>query len=229
MGICPDFTHAEHAQEKPDLAHLESLEASLGALQQLIEHWPGLTSTHDRRLIDDCLVLLPLLGAGSRLVDVGSGGGLPGLPLKLARPSLDLTMIESNQRKAAFLTMACSQLGVQAEVLRVRAEAAGHSKRLRESFDIATARALAPLPVLAELCLPFLAVGGRLLAMKAAVEAEVQGARRAFEVLGGEFAEIVEARTSLRDRGVVVVVAKVRPTPEEYPRRAGVPALRPLT
>jgi 16S rRNA (guanine527-N7)-methyltransferase len=160
---------------------------------------------------------------------VGSGGGLPGLALGLARPGLRLSLIESNQRKAAFLTHACAQLGLEsAQVLCLRAEEAGRRPDLRESFDVATARALAAMPVLAELCLPLVRVGGRLLAMKAGADKEVAEAESVIELLGGRVVELRAAPTAARSRGQIVVIAKERPTPDAFPRRPGIPKRRPL-
>src|SRR3984893_8034393 len=133
-------------------------------LFNLISSWPGLIAKPDRALLEDSLVLLDFLPPGLlRVIDVGSGGGLPGLPLRLARHDLVLTLLEANQRKAAFLVQAAAPLGlaVVGGAAR-RAEEAGHDPRLRETFDFARARAVAPLPVLVELCLPFVAVGGPL-------------------------------------------------------------------
>ena len=109
-----------------------------------------------------------------------------------------------------------------------RAETAGRDPRYRESFDFALARALAPLPVLVELCLPLIAVGGRLLAMKTDASAEVSMAEPAIRRLGGELVEIGAAASAARSLGAVVVVAKVGPTPAEFPRRPGLPGRRPL-
>lgn len=163
------------------------------------------------------------------LIDVGSGGGLPGLALKVARPELQLTLLESNQRKAAFLVHAAAELELSGvEVVARRAEEAGHDPRLRERYDVATARALAAMPVLAELCLPFVGLGGRLLAMKAEAGSEVAAAATAIERVGGRLEAIVPAPSAARNRGEIVIVRKVAPTPAEYPRRAGVPARRPL-
>src|SRR5438270_1050177 len=147
-------------------------------LFNLISSWPGLIGRPDRPLIDDSLVLLEFLPPGPlRLVDVGSGGGLPGLPLKLARPELSLILVEANRRKAAFLVQAAARLALSGvEVLAARAEDVGRDPRHREAYDIATARALAAMPVLAELCLPLVKVGGRLLAMKADALEEAKAA-----------------------------------------------------
>jgi 16S rRNA (guanine527-N7)-methyltransferase len=199
-------------------------------LFNLISSWPGLVSRPDRALIEDSLVLLDFLPPGPlRVIDVGSGGGLPGLPLKLARPELRLTLLEANRRKAAFLVQAAGRLGLEGvEVVARRAEDAGRDPEHREAYDFALARALAPMPVLVELCLPFVTVGGRLLAMKTSAAAEAAAATGAIGRLGGELVEIGPAATEARSLGQVVVVAKVGPTPAEFPRRPGVPSRRPL-
>ncbi len=199
-------------------------------LFNLISSWPGLVARPDRALLEDSLVLLDFLPSGPlRVIDVGSGGGLPGLPLKIARAELRLTLLEANRRKAAFLVQAAASLGLRdVEVVARRAEEAGRDPRHREAYDFALARALAPMPVLAELCLPFVAVGGRLLAMKADSIAEAEAARSVIERLGGELIAVSAAASTARTLGQVVVVEKVRPTPLEYPRRPGVPGRRPL-
>ena len=199
-------------------------------LFDLISQWPGLVARPDPGLIDDCLVLLQFLPSGPhRLIDVGSGGGLPGLPLRLARPDMRLTLLEANRKKAAFLVQATSRLGLDGvEVVAERAEVSGRDPRHREQYDIATARALAALPVLVELCLPFVRVGGRLLAMKTAAAAEAEAAGPAIERLGGRLVAVAPAATASRHLGEVVVVLKVTATPAAYPRRVGVPARRPL-
>jgi len=151
----------------------------LDELARLISSWPRLMAKADRALIDDSLVLVDHLGAARSLVDVGSGAGLPGLPIKIARPDLRVTLIEADQAKAAFLVHASAALGLEGvEVVARRAEDAGQDPALREAFDVAVARALAPLPVLVELCLPLVRVGGRLLAQKTEAE-EVASASNA--------------------------------------------------
>jgi 16S rRNA (guanine527-N7)-methyltransferase len=194
----------------------------------MISEWPGLVARADPALIEDCLVLVPHIGDARKVVDVGSGGGLPGIPLKIARPDLELTLIEADQDKAAFLVHACAALGLDGvEVVARRAEEAGHDPRLREAFDLAVARALAPMPVLAELCLGLVRVGGRLLAQK--TEGEDQGVgRHAIEVMGGAPVAVHAAPSTARRTGIVVVIDKIRPTPAAYPRRSGVPNRKPL-
>ena len=200
----------------------------MDGLARLIESWPGLVSAPASELIEDCLVLLAHLGDARRLVDVGSGGGLPGLPLKIARPELQVTLIEADGKKAAFLVRACAELGLAGvDIVDRRAEDAGRDPLYREAFDVAVARAVAAMPVLVELCLPLVRVGGRLLAQKTEGE-EAGGAARAIEILGGAPPVIAKAPSAARRSGTVVIVEKVRPTPGAYPRRAGLPARKPL-
>lgn len=203
-------------------------DSKLVELARMITEWPGLVARPDPGLIEDCLVLLEHLGDARTVVDVGSGGGLPGLPLKILRPELQLTLIEADQAKAAFLVHACATLGLEGvEVVARRAEEVGHDPRLREAFDVAVARALAPMPVLAELCLGLVRVGGRLLAQKTDAE-DVRAANRAIEVMGGVLVAVHASASAARRSGTVVVIDKMRPTPAAYPRRPGVPNRKPL-
>jgi 16S rRNA (guanine527-N7)-methyltransferase len=203
-------------------------DSKLVELARLISEWPGLVSGPAEDLVDDSLVLLEHLADAKKLVDVGSGGGLPGLPLKIARPELMVTLVEADQDKVAFLVRACAALGLHdVEVVARRAEEVGQNPVYRETFDLAVARALAPMPVLVELCLPLIKVGGRLLAQKTSTE-DVARAARAIETLGGALNRVAAAPSTARGAGTVVIVDKVRPTPPAYPRRPGVPNRKPL-
>jgi 16S rRNA (guanine527-N7)-methyltransferase len=204
------------------------LDSKLAQYARLLAGWPGLIAkgADAAALVADSLALLPHLEGVARLVDVGSGGGMPGLPLKLARPDLQVTLIESDRRKAAFLAHAAAVLALAVEVRAERAEETGQGP-LRETFDAACSRALAPLPVAAELCLPLVRVGGRMLALRTAEDPDHGAA--ALRLLGGGEAVVLPAPSRLRERGVVVVVPKVAPTPPEYPRRPGIPSRRPLS
>ena len=194
----------------------------------MIDAWPGLVSGSAAPLVEDALVLLDFLGDAKRIVDVGSGGGLPGLALKLVRSELEMTLIDSDQDKAAFLVQAAARFQLRdVEVVGRPAEDVGRDPRYREAFDCAVARALAPMAVLVELCLPLVRVGGRLLAQKTQRE-DVAGATRAIEMLGGQLDEVAPARSGARSAGTVVVVRKVTATPDAYPRRPGIPRRKPL-
>src|SRR5215467_11589383 len=199
-------------------------DSRISELARMIEGWPGLISGPADGLVADSLVIVDHLGDATRLVDVGSGGGLPGLVLKIARPDLDVTLVEVDQAKAAFLVQASAKLAVEVEVVARRAEDAARDVRYREQFDIAVARALAPMRTLVELCLPFVRVGGRLLAQKT----DIEEASHAIEVLGGRLESVIATPSAARVRGVIVVVAKVASTPDAYPRRAGLPNRKPL-
>ena len=178
-----------------------------------------------------CLAAPESLSSRSRVVDVGAGGGFPGLPLKLAFPGIHLVLLDSVGKKAAFLEHLVSLLELDGvEVLTGRAEDLAHRPELRESFDLALARGLARLPVLLEYSLPFCRMGGRTVAHKHGnLHAEMKSAGRALEALGGRLGSEVPVRvTGLTDNRVLVVVEKVAATPDRYPRRTGVPAKRPL-
>jgi 16S rRNA (guanine527-N7)-methyltransferase len=188
----------------------------------------------ERLHLVDALGLLRVVSqvelAGARLIDVGTGAGLPGIPLAIMAPGLRVTLIEATGKKVAFLQAAIDALrlrGVQA--LHGRAEELAHRADLRERFDLVTARALAELPALLELCLPFCRPGGRLLAAKKiGIDVEIGASARALGVLGGQLAaQTPLALPGLEDRQVVVV-RKVRPTPPTYPRRPGLPVRQPL-
>ena len=203
-------------------------DSRLSELARMIAGWPGLVAGDPEALIGDSLVLLEHLGDARTVVDVGSGGGLPGLPLKIARPDLAVTLIEADQAKAAFLVQACAGLGLRdVEVLARRAEEVGQDPRYRETFDVAVARALARMPVLVELCLPLVRIGGALLAQKTEGEA-MTASQHAIEVMGGSLVSVSLAPSAARGSGTVVVVRKIAPTPSAYPRRPGTPSRKPL-
>lgn len=190
----------------------------------------GLRERADRRreLVQDPLVLVDRVTPGARVVDIGSGGGCPGIALAIARPDVEVTMIESNQRKAGFLVRAVAELGLNARVLAERSETLAQSPAHRARYDHATAKAVAAMPVLLELSIPFLKVGGTLLALKGpALAAELEQSVKAFRELG---AELVESWPyQLEDRNYqLCVVRKLRPTPARYPRKPGTPAKTPL-
>jgi 16S rRNA (guanine527-N7)-methyltransferase len=164
------------------------------------------------------------------LVDIGSGAGFPGIPLKLAYRHLHLTLIESVGKKATFLQHIVDTLGLQdVSIVQARAEAAGRDPQQRERYDVATARAVAALPVLAEYALPLLRIGGRLLAPKgASIEDEQREAAPALARLGGRVQASAPVHLPTLEERTMVVIVKTSATPAAYPRAVGVPARRPL-
>ena len=169
--------------------------------------------------------------AGKRLIDVGTGAGFPGVPLKIMAPALEVCLFDSLQKRINFLTHLCGELGLaQISALHGRAEEFGQNSAYREQYDFATARAVAKLPVLSELCLPFVKVGGRFIALKGPeLTQELDEGRRAVELLGGKLGEVkhITLAGGQYERNLVVI-EKVRPTPKKYPRRAGTPQKTPL-
>lgn len=180
-------------------------------------------------ILDSLLSLRADIPQGAALIDVGSGAGLPGIPLAIARPDLSVTLLEAAARKAAFLEVAASTLALSIVVVEARAETAAHDLRFRERFDVATARAVAPLPVLCEFTLPFVRPGGKAVLLKGpGVGRELAAGARAAGLLGGGPPGVIEDRLPGGIRRSVVVIPKVTPTPSAYPRRSGLPSRRPL-
>ena len=165
------------------------------------------------------------------VVDVGTGAGFPGLPLKIICPTIKLTLVESVGKKAAFcehITQTINLTGV--EILPERAEAVASQPDLREKGDWAIARAVAALPVLVEYLLPLVRVGGYALAMKGeSGPAEAQSAEQAIHILGGQIQQLIPVTLpGVEDQRYLVVIEKTAATPDRYPRRVGIPAKRPL-
>jgi len=176
-------------------------------------------------------VLKQPLNEGIRLIDVGTGAGVPGIPLKIMAPGIRLVLLDATAKKAGFLQHIAQKLGLKnVEIVVGRAEDIAHKPQYRENFDLVLSRAVAALPALVELTLPFCAIGGRFIAQKKGnIESEVQRAQPAISVMGGVLAE--EKRIELSefaDERWLVVIDKVQNTPLQYPRRPGIPAKRPL-
>jgi 16S rRNA (guanine527-N7)-methyltransferase len=180
----------------------------------------------------DSLSVLTVMPAKARyVIDVGAGAGLPGLALKIARPDLALTLLDATRKKCEFLAALRTELRLyNVEVVNARAEDAGRDPDYREAYDVALARAVADLPVLAELLLPFVKVGGVAIAQKSRdVGAEVDRADTAILLLGGLNADVVRVEVpGLADERNLVIIEKLAATPEEYPRRVGIPFKKPI-
>ncbi len=167
------------------------------------------------------------------LCDVGAGAGFPSLPLKILFPSLEVTIVDSLNKRIKFLSELVGKLGLTDVTLtHARAEDFGSKKSpARESFDIVTARAVANLPVLSELCLPLIKVGGTFIALKAQkAKEELTRAQYAIQTLGGQLQEDIETTLPQTDeKRHIIVIDKKKNTPKKYPRKAGTPAKLPLT
>ncbi|MGI6161760.1 MAG: 16S rRNA (guanine(527)-N(7))-methyltransferase RsmG [Christensenellales bacterium] len=175
----------------------------------------------------DSAALEKHIKCGASVIDVGTGAGFPGIPLKIVRPDMQLTLLDSLKKRVDFLSLVLNELSIDATTLHSRAEDAARSS-LRESFDIATARAVAPLNVLVEYCLPFVKTGGQLLAMKgAAAQEEVDTAAAAIKLMGGRVRGIYPTPLPGFDHAVVVI-EKIEKTPKAYPRQAGKISKLPL-
>lgn len=214
-----------------DLLYEHNQTTNLTAVRDL----PGI----ERRLILESLRLLAPLRAMApidrirqqSLIDIGTGGGLPGMVLAIACPDLNVYLLEATGKKVDFLDLAIRELGLENVFsIHARAEEIGHQPRYRNGFDLISARAVASLPALLELGLPLLRIGGSMLLPKGPeIAVELDAARRAATILGGDVVDsgfLPDSGSTIETR--LVIVRKVSTTPHTYPRRAGVPAKTPL-
>lgn len=164
---------------------------------------------------------------GAKLLDIGSGAGFPGVPLALIRPDLDITLLDSLQKRIVFLEALREKLGLQYTAVHGRAELLAKESAYRESFDAVTARAVAALPMLAEYSLPFVRCGGYWLSMKGPSE-ELRHALQAIRLLGGSADEDIRYSLPGGDERVIYVVKKCSATPTKFPRNSGQIKQKPL-
>jgi 16S rRNA (guanine527-N7)-methyltransferase len=177
------------------------------------------------------LAIKPPPGTRLSLIDVGTGAGLPGIPLKILLPDIKLVLLEATAKKATFLHHVKHQLGLDnTEIVVGRAETVAHEAQYRENFEVSVSRAVAQLNSLVELTLPFCTIGGSFIAQKkGTIDREIGQATRAIEILGGNLREVkrVELEELTNDR-YLLVIDKLSPTPQPYPRHPGMPAKRPI-
>ncbi len=188
-----------------------------------------------KHFLDSLTVTLawqPLISnADSYVIDVGTGGGIPGIPLKILFPNIRLVLLDATAKKATFLHHLKDRLGLDdVEIVVGRAEDIAHKTQYRERFDLVLSRAVAPLPTVVELTLPLCTIGGSFVAQKkGAIDPEISRAKQAINLLGGNLREVkridLEEFTDARQ---LIIIDKVSPTPSKYPRRPGIPSKRPL-
>lgn len=184
-----------------------------------------------KHFLDSLTIALALKDMPSLLLDVGTGAGMPGVPLKILFPNIGLTLIDSVHKKADFLDHLIARLGLEGvAVLAGRAEHLAHDEGYRERFDLVLSRGVAKLATLVELALPFCTLGGSFIAQKkGGIEGEIEAAARAIDILGGRLREVKRVRLEeLGEERALVVIDKLTPTPQRYPRRPGIPQKRPL-
>lgn len=170
----------------------------------------------------DCLTIMKYVSfaPGQSLVDVGCGAGFPGMPLLIANPKLEVTFVDSVRKKLSFVRETLNNAGLIAHVKNERAEILGKDIEYREQFDYATARAVAPLNQLCEYCLPLVKVGGLFIAMKGSSGMdELEAAKKAISVLGGELVKADEFELCNNDKRTIIIIRKISQTPTKYPRK----------
>lgn len=239
-GSVPPFVAEELKRLEIELddARLAKLARYLDLLLEVNEHF-NLTAIRERdaawrRHIIDSLTALPGLEGmhgGTTLIDVGSGGGLPGVPLAIARPDLKVTLLEATGKKAKFLQRCADELPLpNARVVNDRAENVGQDRAHRQQYDVVVCRAIGPMREILEYTMPLLRVGGLLLAMKGPkAEQELHEAADAMDILGAGDLQVFEAFPEGSDQNTVVVsIVKERATPALYPRKPGIPRQTPL-
>ena len=165
------------------------------------------------------------------VIDVGTGAGFPGLVMKIAKPEINLTLLDSLAKRLNFLQTVCDEVNIDdVNFVHARAEDGGQNPEYREKYDVAVARAVANMSTLSEYLLPFVKVGGYFIAMKGPLaDEELEKAKKAIAILGGEIEKVEEVQVPFTDlRHRIVIVKKIKSCPKEYPRKAGTPSKKPL-
>lgn len=233
--VAIDLTRLKEAFSSQNVPITDAQAAKFETYAELLCEWNekiNLTAITDslgierKHFLDSCLPLGmadALAGgmSGPKVIDVGTGAGFPGLPWKIVREDISLTLLDSLQKRINFLHEVCEKTGIDASLVHARAEDAGQNKAMRERFDIACARAVARLSVLCEYCLPFVKVGGVFAALKGpSASEEVNSALAAVEKLGGKLEKCVEYELPAAqvEGRTLVLIRKIKPTPPIYPR-----------
>ena len=178
----------------------------------------------------DSLTVVEYIKENTSIIDVGTGAGFPGIPVKIVKENTKITLLDSLNKRLNFLNEVIDKCELNdISTVHGRAEDFGNNKEYREKYDIAVARAVANLSTLTELCLPFVKVGGRFIAMKGSNIDEIEEAKKAIEILGGKIEKIDKIILPNSDiERNIIIIKKVKNTPKRYPRKAGVPANKPI-
>lgn len=183
------------------------------------------------RHFEDSITMLSTLqiAEGSKIIDVGTGAGFPGMVLKIVRPDIKLTLLDSLNKRIVFLDEVSKTVRIEVECLHLRAEEGGKMPKYREKYDIACARAVANLRELSEYCLPYVKVGGKFISMKGPnVEEEVNSARAGIGTLGGKFEKMERLKISDGSDRSIIVINKIKATPMQFPRNSAKISKKPL-
>ena len=179
----------------------------------------------------DSLTISKYISDGTNVVDVGTGAGFPGIPLKIVRQDVDITLLDSLQKRINFLDEVINELNLEKiTTVHSRVEDFGKNKKYREEFDIATSRAVANLSTLSEYLLPLVKVGGKVISMKGSlIQEELENSKNAIKILGGQIEKVDEFDLPNSDiNRNIVLIDKIKNTPNRYPRKAGEPSKKPL-
>ena len=179
----------------------------------------------------DSITILKDIKDGSTVVDVGTGAGFPGIPLSIMNPTLKITLVDSLNKRLIFLQEVIKELNLKnVELIHARAEEFGRNKKYREKFDIATSRAVANLATLSEYLLPLVKINGQAISMKAGnASQEIEEAQKAIKTLGGHINRIDEFYLPQTDIArTIIIIDKIKETPNQYPRKAGTPSKEPI-
>lgn len=178
----------------------------------------------------DSLTVLKYLKNEDKVIDIGTGAGFPGLPLKIVNPDIEMYLADSLNKRINFLNIVIHSLTLNnISTIHTRIEDLGRDKEYREKFDIVTSRAVANFNVLLEYMLPLLKIGGRCICMKGSNIEEIKSSKKALEVLGGKIEKIEEFMLPFSDiKRNIIIVKKVKNTPNKYPRKAGIPSKNPI-
>lgn len=179
----------------------------------------------------DCGTILKYLKNGETIIDIGTGAGFPGIPVKILNENLNVTLVDSLNKRIIFLNEVCAALNLEnIQLIHSRAEDLAKNKEYREKFDKSVSRAVANLSTLSEYDLPFIKTGGQMIAMKGfEIEEKLKNAEKAINILGGKIKEVNKFTLINTDnKRSIVVIDKVKPTPKQFPRKAGKPLKEPI-